>query len=103
MVLAKNRPFFPRFVLGNIGQEVVFYDILEQKNRFLRYKNKKLKSRKSEIFLKGLVHGFGQKLAIFSTFCFREYRPGKCVLRYSRTKKKGFLRHKAKKLRKLKN
>ena len=31
---------FPSFVfLGNIGQENVFYDILERKNAFLGYKN----------------------------------------------------------------
>ena len=29
------------FFLGNIGQENVFYDILERKNAFLGYKNKK--------------------------------------------------------------
>ena len=39
------------------------------------------------IFAKGLLHGFGQKLAIFPTFYFREYRPGKYVLQYSRWKK----------------
>ena len=32
---------FPTFFLGNIGQENVFYDILERKNVFLGYKNKK--------------------------------------------------------------
>ena len=31
------------FVLGNLGQENVFYDILQRKNAFLGYKNKKLK------------------------------------------------------------
>ena len=30
-------------LLGNIGQETVFYDILERKNDFLGYNNKKLK------------------------------------------------------------
>ena len=34
---------FPSFFLGNIGREQVFYDILERKNAFLGYKNKKLK------------------------------------------------------------
>ena len=31
----------PTFFLGNIGQENVFYDILDRKNGFLGYKNKK--------------------------------------------------------------
>ena len=34
------------FFLGNIGQENVFYDILQRKNAFLGYKNKK--SKKSQ-------------------------------------------------------
>ena len=33
--------FPPFFFLGNIGQENVFYDILERKNTFLGYKNMK--------------------------------------------------------------
>ena len=39
---SKNGHFSNLFFLGNIGQENVFYDILERKNAFLRYKNKKL-------------------------------------------------------------
>ena len=46
----------------------MFYDILERENAFLGYKKKKLKSRKIEIFPKGLVHGFGPKLSIFPFF-----------------------------------
>ena len=38
---------FPSFVLGNIGQEKVFYDILERKNAFLGYKNNKVKKSKN--------------------------------------------------------
>ena len=33
--------------LGNIGQENVFYNIVEQKNAFLGYKNEKLKKSKN--------------------------------------------------------
>ena len=80
MVLFQNWPFFHLFVLGKIGQENMFYDILEGKNAFLNYKNKRVKIREIYIFPKGLVHGFGQKLAIFPTVIFWQYRPGKCVL-----------------------
>ena len=59
---------FPTFFVDNIGQENVFYDILERENAFLSYKNKKLKCRKIDIFPKGLTHGFAQKMAIFATF-----------------------------------
>ena len=37
---------FPSFLLGNIGQENVFYDILARKIDFLGYKNKKFKKSK---------------------------------------------------------
>ena len=67
-----NMDFFSAFFfLGNIGQENLFYDILERKTV-------------------GLTHGFGPKMAIFPTFFFRQFRSGKCVLRYSRTKKTFF-------------
>ena len=46
MVLVQKWPFFHFFFLGNIGQENVFYDILEKKNAFLGYKNKKFKNSK---------------------------------------------------------
>ena len=64
---------------GNIGQEKVLNDILQRKNAFLGYKNKKLKSRKIEIFATGSTHGFEP---IF------QYIPRKCLLRYSTTKKR---------------
>ena len=41
-----------------------------------------------DIFPKGLTDGFGPNMAIFPTFNFGQYRPGKCLLRYSRTKKR---------------
>ena len=47
----------------------MFYDILERKNAFLCYKNKKIrKSLKIDIFPKGLVHGFGAKLPYLHLF-----------------------------------
>ena len=47
MDLVQKLPFFHLIFLGNIGQENVFYDILEQKNAFLGYKNKKFKKSKN--------------------------------------------------------
>ena len=87
MVLVKKWPFFKLFFFGNIGQKNVFYDSLKRENDFLCHKKKSLKSRKVEIFPKALTHRLGQKGAIFPTFFFRQYRPEKRVLRYSRTKK----------------
>ena len=142
MVLVQKWPFFQRFFLGNIGQENVFYEILERKNVFQGYKKKKFKKSKNwhfskgvnplfwsknghfsnffgegqyspwkfllqysrtknrllrlkkqevqsgkiDIFPKELTHRFGRKMSIFQIFFFRQYRPGKYLLRYSRTK-----------------
>ena len=63
---------FPTFFLVNTGKENVFYDILERKNAFRGYENRKFKKAKN---------------GHFSNFFFRHYRPGKCLLRYSKTKK----------------
>ena len=69
MVLVKKCPFFHLF-LANIGQENVFYDILELKNAFLDYKKKKIKQKKNLDFPKELTNSFGQKLALFPSFSF---------------------------------
>ena len=68
MVLVQKWPFFQLFFLGNIGQENVFYDILERNNGFLGQKNKQFKSRKIDVFPKSLTHGIGPKMASFRTF-----------------------------------
>ena len=45
---------FPTLFLGNLGQENVFYDVLEQKKIFLGNKNNKLrKSKNWHIFQRG--------------------------------------------------
>ena len=44
---SKNCHYSNIFFLGNIDQEHVFYDILERKNAFLGYKNKKFKKSKN--------------------------------------------------------
>ena len=44
---SKNGHFSNFFFLGNIGQENVFYDILEPRNAFLGYKNMKFKKAKN--------------------------------------------------------
>ena len=78
------------FFKGNIGQENVFYDILERKNVFLRYKNKKFKKSKNCHFSKGVSPWFWSKIGHFSKFFLRQYNRGKRVFRYSRTKKRLF-------------
>ena len=79
---------FPIFFLGNIGHENVFYDILEEKNAFIAYKKNKFKKSKNWHFSKEVNPWFWFKICDFSTFFFKQYRPGKCLLRYSRKKKR---------------
>ena len=47
MVLVKNWFFFYFIILGLVGQENVFYDILQRKTPILGYKNKKFKKSKN--------------------------------------------------------
>ena len=76
---SKNGLFSNFFFLGSVGQENVFYDILEPKNTFLGYK-KKFKKLKNWHFSKGVNPCFWSKNGHFSNFFFfRHYRPGKCV------------------------
>ena len=58
------------FLLGNIGQETVFYDILDQKKTFLGYKNKRLKKAKNWHFSKGVNPWFLYKTDHFFNFFF---------------------------------
>ena len=70
MGLVQKWPFFQLFFLGNIGHENVFSDILEQKNAFLSYKNKKFKKSKNWDFSKGVNPWFWSKNGHFSNFSF---------------------------------
>ena len=85
---SKNGHISNFFFSGNIGQENVFYDILGRKNACLGYKNNKFKKSENWDFSQGVNPWFWSKNRHFSNFFFRQYRPGKCVLRYSRTKKR---------------
>ena len=48
-------------------------------------KTRSSKSRKIDIFSKGLTDGFAPKMAIFPNSFFRKFRLGKCISLYSRT------------------
>ena len=67
---SKNGHFSNLFFLGNIGKENVFYDILERKNSFLGYKNKKFKKSKNWHFSKGVNPWFWSKNGYFSKLFF---------------------------------
>ena len=90
------------FFKGNIGQEKLFYHILERKNAFLGYKIKKLKSGKIVNFPRGIVHAFGQKLTILPSFFFGN--KGQENVFYDILERKNvFLSYKNKKFKKWKN
>ena len=63
----------------------IFY---KEKTPFKAIKRRSSKSRKIDSFSKGLNQGFGAKMAFFSAFFLWQYRPGKCLLRYSTSKKR---------------
>ena len=67
---SKNGHFSNFYLLGNIGQENVCYDILERKNAVLGYKNKKFKNSKNWPFSKGVNPWFWSKNGDFCNFYF---------------------------------
>ena len=67
---SKNGHFCNFVFSGNIGQENVFYDILERKNTFLGYKNKKFKKSKNLHFSKEVNPWFWYENGHFSNFFF---------------------------------
>ena len=88
--LCKNDHFFNFFFFfGNIDEENIFFDILKGKNAFQGYKkiNKTFKKSKNWHFSKGVNQRFWSKNGHFFNILLRQYRPRKCLLPYSRTKK----------------
>ena len=70
MALVQKWPILELLFLGNIGQENVFYDILEQKDAFLGFKNKKFQKWKNCHFSKGVKSWFWSKNSYFSNLFF---------------------------------
>ena len=70
MILGQKWPIFDFFFLGNIGQENVFYDMLERKIAFLGYKNKKRKKSKYWHFPKEVNPWFWSNNGHFFNFIF---------------------------------
>ena len=82
---------FPNFVLHFLvisARKMSFTTFQTEKKPFQALKTRRSKSRKIDIFPKGLAHGFGPEMAIFPIFFIRQYRPGKCLFRYFRTNKR---------------
>ena len=94
---------FPTFFLGNIGQENVFYDILERKNAFLDYKKNKFIKQKNCLFFKGVNPWFWSKNGHFSNFFFLGNIGQENVFYDILERKNAFLGYKNKKFKKSKN
>ena len=77
---------FQLFFQAIQAKKMSFTIFWSENTPFQAIKTKSLKSRKIDILPDRLTHGFGPKMAIFRTFFFRQYGPGKCLLRYSRAK-----------------
>ena len=66
MVLVQKCLFFQLFLLGNIGQENVFYDLLEGESAFLGYKKHSFKKSQNCHFSKAVNPWFWSKNGHFS-------------------------------------
>ena len=92
---------FPNFFfLGNIGQENVFYDILERKNVFLSYKNKTSKKSKNWHFSKGVNPWFRSKNGYFLNFFVLGIKRQKNVFYDILERKNVFVEYKNRKFKK---
>ena len=94
-------PFF--FFSGSIGQENVFYDILERKNAFLGYKKEKFKKSKNSHYSKGVNPWFWSKNVHFSNFILSGNIGQENVFYDILERKNAFLGYKNKKFKKSKN
>ena len=103
MVLVKKWPFFHVFFKGNIGQENVFYDILERKNALLGYKIKNFKKWKNCHFSKGVSLWFWSKIGHFSIFFFKGNIGQENVFYDILERRNAFLSYKIKNFKKWKN
>ena len=65
---SKNGPFSNFFFQGVQAWKMSFTIFQNEKTPLQPIKTKRSKSRKTDIFPKGLTHNFGTKLAIFPTF-----------------------------------
>ena len=83
----QKHAIFVSFFLGNIGQENVFYDILEQKNAYLPNENNKLKKSKNLHFSKGVNPWFYSKIGHFSNLFFLDIQARKsCFMIFQNAK-----------------
>ena len=64
MILVKKLKSFYLLCLSKIHRQKVFADVLDKKEAFKDYKKTVYEKRKIKVFLKELVHRFGEKFEI---------------------------------------
>ena len=95
--------FAASFFFGKIGLENVFYAILQRKNAFLGYKNKKIEKSKNCHFSKGVNPWFQFKNGHFFNFLFLDNKGQGNVFYDILERKNAFLGNNNKKIKKSKN
>ena len=100
---SKNVQFSKFSFLGNIGQDNVFYDILERKNAFLGHKNKEFKKSKIFNLTTEVNPWFWSKKGHFFNFFVLGNIRQENVFYDILVGKNAFLGHKKKKFKKSKN
>ena len=93
---------FPSFFQAKQARKMCFTLFQNEKKPFQALKTRSSKSRKIDIFPKGLTHGFSPKMAIFPTFIFQAIQTRKMFYDFLE-RKNAFLGYKNKKSKKLKN
>ena len=80
---------FSTFLFQAIQARKMSFTIFQgEKTPFYAIKTRSSKSQNIDIFPKRLTHAFGPKMAILPSLFLGLYNPGKCLLRYSRAKKR---------------
>ena len=79
MVFVKNLKSCERFVSCKIHPEKVFRDVFVRKQAFLDNIDMDLQRRQNWPIAKGIVHDFGQKVEVFSSFVFIKNRSRKSL------------------------
>ena len=81
MVFVKKWPFFQLYFFQAIQAIKMSFTIFSrEKTPFQAIKTRSSKTRKIDIFPKGLTHGFGPKMTFFSTFFFQAIQGRKMSL-----------------------
>ena len=100
---SKNGPFSNFFFLPILARKMSFMILQNEKTPSQAIKVRSLKSRKIDLFPKGLTHGSCPKMAIYPTFFFLGNRGQENVFYHILEQKNAFLGYKNNKFKKSKN